>query len=110
MDDSAYLHDAVARFRSLKGMAERALAQLDDRGFFARIDAEANSAALVVKHIAGNLRSRWTDFLTTDGEKPDRRRDAEFEDEAGDSRDALMHSWESGWQTLFGALAPLGPG
>src|SRR2546423_5731269 len=107
---TAYLRDAARVLRNYKSLGERALAQVSDADLHALVDPDANSIAIVVKHIAGNLRSRWTDFLTTDGEKPDRRRDAEFEDEAGDSRDALMRSWESGWQTLFGALAPLGAG
>jgi hypothetical protein len=107
MEPTDYLTDAVIQFRALKGAAEKALAQVDDSQFFTRLDAESNSLALIVKHVAGNLRSRWTDFLTADGEKPDRRRDAEFEDEEGDSREGLMRRWEAGWRTLFDALAPL---
>lgn len=101
-----YLADSVSSFRSYKRLAERALEQVSDNEFFAQIDEESNSLAVIVKHIAGNLRSRWTDFLTTDGEKPDRYRDTEFE-LIGDTRKSLMHYWEAGWQTLFGTLEQL---
>src|SRR5688500_11074952 len=101
-----YHADALASFRNYKKLAERAIEQLSDEEFFTTIDEEANSIALIVKHIAGNLRSRWTDFLTTDGEKPDRNRDTEFE-LIDDTRDSLMKFWEAGWQTLFDALEPL---
>lgn len=80
--------------------------QIDDDEFLALIDPEANSIAVIVKHIAGNLRSRWRDFLTADGEKPDRDRDREFM-VACDTRESLMNYWESGWQTLFEAIEPL---
>jgi hypothetical protein len=103
-----YLSDAVGSFRNYKKLAERAIEQVSDEEFFATIDAEANSIALVVKHIAGNLKSRWTDFLTADGEKPDRNRDAEFE-LIDDSRESLMKFWEDGWAILFGAIEPLTP-
>lgn len=101
-----YLSDALLSFRNYKAMAEKAMAQVGDEEFFHAIDAEANSIAVIVKHIAGNLRSRWTDFLTSDGEKPDRFRDTEFE-MIGDTRESLMQFWESGWQALFGAIEPL---
>ncbi|MBX3291965.1 MAG: DUF1572 domain-containing protein [Acidobacteria bacterium] len=101
-----YLADAISSFRSYKRLAERALEQVSDEEFFARIDDESNSLAVIVKHIAGNLRSRWTDFLTTDGEKPDRYRDTEFE-LIGDTRESLMQYWEAGWQTLFDTLEAL---
>ena len=104
-----YLADVRMLFCKYRELAERALAQTGDAAFFATSDAEANSIALVVKHVAGNLRSRWTDFLTTDGEKPDRRRDAEFERETGDSRAAVMARWEQGWATLFATLDGLTP-
>ncbi|HEY0427763.1 MAG TPA: DUF1572 family protein [Pyrinomonadaceae bacterium] len=103
-----YLSDAIKSFRSYKQMAEKALAQVRDEEFFAAIDAEANSIAVIVKHIAGNLRSRWTDFLTSDGEKANRNRDTEFE-LIDDSRESLMEFWEAGWQTLFLAIEPLTP-
>ena len=98
--------DAVQSFRNYKKLAERAMDQITDEEFFAAIDAEANSIAVVVKHIAGNLVSRWSDFLTTDGEKPTRDRDAEFEIR-DDSRTSLMEYWERGWQTLFENIEPL---
>jgi len=101
-----YHSDALLSFRNYKKMAERAVAQVSDEEFFALIDAEANSVALIVKHISGNLRSRWRDFLVTDGEKADRHRDTEFEI-IGDDRETLMKAWEDGWQTLFDALEPL---
>ena len=98
--------DAVESFRNCKKLAERAIEQISDEEFFATIDEEANSVAVVVKHIAGNLVSRWSDFLTTDGEKPTRDRDAEFEIN-DDSRKELMEFWERGWQTLFENIEPL---
>lgn len=101
-----YLEDAIRSFRSYKRLAERALEQVGDEEFFVQIDEESNSLALIVKHIAGNQRSRWRDFLTSDGEKPDRHRDTEFE-LIEDTRESLMAFWESGWQTLFEALESL---
>lgn len=105
----AYLADAIAQFETLKGTAERAAAQVDDEAFFAALDGEANSIAILVKHLAGNNRSRWTDFLTSDGEKPDRHRDREFELEPGDTREALMAAWAEGWDRLFHTLRGLAP-
>ena len=102
-----YHSDAIASFRNYKKMAERAVEQVSDEEFFALIDAEANSIAVIVKHIAGNLHSRWRDFLTSDGEKPDRFRDREFEAFDEDTREALMNYWEAGWQTLFDSIEPL---
>lgn len=102
-----FLAENIAGFRSLKDQAERALAQADDGAFFATLDAGSNSLAVLVAHMAGNARSRWTDFLTADGEKPDRNRDAEFELEPGVSREELMRRWEAGWGALFAALEPL---
>lgn len=101
-----YYSDAIESFRNYKKLAERAIEQVSDEEFFHAIDAEANSIALIVKHIAGNLHSRWSDFLITDGEKPDRNRDLEFE-MAGDTRESLMKFWEGGWATLFRAVEPL---
>ena len=101
-----YHSDAVRSFRSYKKLAERAIEQVSDEEFFAAIDAESNSLGVIVKHIAGNLHSRWRDFLTTDGEKPDRNRDTEFE-MIGDTRESLMDFWERGWQTLFDSLERL---
>ncbi|MBK8303992.1 MAG: DUF1572 family protein [Chloracidobacterium sp.] len=101
-----YHTDTVQSFRNYKKMAERAIEQTSDQEFFALIDAEANSIAVIVKHIAGNLNSRWRDFLTSDGEKNDRHRDTEFE-LINDTRESLMQFWERGWQTLFDAIEPL---
>lgn len=101
-----YHADALASFRNYKKMAERAVEQVSDEEFFRAIDVEANSIAAVVKHIAGNLHSRWKDFLTTDGEKETRNRDTEFE-MIGDTRESLMEFWETGWQTLFDNIEPL---
>ena len=104
------LADMIARFKELKRLGDGALAQVDDTAFFARHDAESNALAHVVKHVAGNLRSRWRNFLTEDGEKPDRDRDSEFElDPAADTRVALMARWEEGWAILFAELGPIGP-
>lgn len=103
-----YKQDALKSFRSYKVLAERAIVQLSDGDFFILINPEANSIALIVKHIAGNLHSRWRDFLNSDGEKPDRDRDSEFEI-VDDTRESLMAFWESGWQTLFDNLEPLVP-
>jgi len=98
--------DAIASYRQCKKMVERAVEQISDEEFFTKIDAESNSIAIIVKHIAGNLHSRWRDFLTTDGEKADRNRDTEFEMIA-DTRESLMKFWEAGWQTLFDNVEPL---
>lgn len=100
--------EAIQReFSRHKKLAERALDQVDDDAFFAELGAEDNHLAIQVKHLAGNLRSRWRDFLTTDGEKPDRDRDSEFVIGEADRRDALMKAWETGWALLFAALEPL---
>jgi hypothetical protein len=103
-----YLKEAVGAFRGQKRLADGAIEQVSDEELFRSIDAESNSIALIMKHMYGNMRSRWTDFLTTDGEKPDRRRDSEFLVE-GEDRRAITERWESGWQTVFDALAPLTP-
>ena len=102
-----WIADAILQFRKYKALAEGALAQVDGKDFFCTIDPESNSIALIVKHLAGNMRSRWTDFLTTDGEKPDRDRDEEFEPRASDTRESLLAAWESGWRLTFDALASL---
>ena len=98
--------ESISSFRSYKKLAEKAMKQVSDEEFFKTIDAEANSIAAIVKHIGGNLRSRWTDFLTTDGEKPDRNRDSEFVTET-DTRESLTEFWEDGWNTLFETLQSL---
>jgi hypothetical protein len=103
---TSYLEDALAVFRYYKKLAERAMEQVTEEQLFAVLDDEANSIAIIVKHIGGNLRSRFTDFLTTDGEKPDRNRDSEFVDPPS-TREALMAEWENGWARVFAALEPL---
>ena len=103
---TSYLKDSLELFRYYKTLAERALAQVTDEELFATLDADMNSIAIVVKHMTGNMRSRWTDFLTTDGEKPDRNRDSEFEEPPA-TREALLRMWEEGWQRVFRALEPL---
>ena len=103
---TSYLEDSIELFRYYKKLAERAMGQVTDEQLFAALDEEANSIAVVVKHMAGNMRSRWTDFLTTDGEKPDRNRDSEFVDPPA-TRQALLQLWEDGWARVFQALEPL---
>lgn len=106
-DDLDFLGEARQRFAESKSLIERAIAQLDDAQFFATLDVESNSVALIVKHLAGNMRSRWTDFLTTDGEKPDRHRDLEFIIDAGDSRTSLLERLDEGWELVFGVIDEL---
>ena len=103
---TSYLKDSIDVFRYYKKLGERAIAQCPDEALFLTLDAESNSIAIIVKHLAGNMRSRWTDFLTTDGEKPDRNRDTEFED-GPKTRAELMEMWERGWTYIFDALQPL---
>ena len=103
-----YLEDAFRSLRGHKRLADGAMAQLSDVQFFAVPDPESNSVALIVKHLAGNMRSRFTDFLTSDGEKPDRNRDQEFID-SGASRAELMQSWERNWQVVFDTIQSLSP-
>jgi hypothetical protein len=106
---AAYLVDVLKNFRSYKKLAEEALAQTSDTDIFRVIDPNANSIAILIKHMAGNMRSRWTDFLTSDGEKPDRHRDREFEIDPGTTRAEVMQWWESGWRRVFDAVTPLKP-
>ena len=101
------LEDTLLTFRRQKELAERAFAQIDDDQFFRTIDAESNSIAIIAKHIGGNLRSRWTDFLSTDGEKPDRDRDGEFVVAEDAPRAAVMKTWDDGWAALFDTFATL---
>ncbi|MGA3345250.1 MAG: DUF1572 domain-containing protein [Terracidiphilus sp.] len=102
----SYLKDSLAVFRYGKSLADRAMAQVTDEQLVAVLDEESNSIALIVKHMAGNMKSRWTGFLTTDGEKPDRQRDLEFVDPPA-TREALLALWEEGWNCLFSAIEPL---
>ncbi|MGC2832288.1 MAG: DUF1572 family protein, partial [Candidatus Acidiferrum sp.] len=103
---TSYLQDSIALFHYYKKLGERAMAQCPDEALFLTLDAESNSIAIIVKHMAGNMRSRWRDFLTTDGEKPDRHRDTEFEN-APTTRAELNEMWERGWKYVFDALEPL---
>jgi len=106
---TSYLKDSIDLFQYYKKLAERAMGQCPDEGLFATLDAESNSIATIVKHMAGNMRSRWLNFLTTDGEKPDRNCDTEFEAPPR-TRGELMTLWENGWNYLFAALEPLTEG
>ena len=103
---TSYIEDSLSLFRYYKQLAERAIEQVTDEQLFATLDDEANSIAIIVKHMAGNMRSRWTDFLTTDGEKPNRNRDSEFVAPPV-TRKALMDDWHDGWARVFQALEPL---
>jgi hypothetical protein len=103
-----FLRSARARLASLKTLGDQAIARLDDAELTKSLDPESNSVAVLVQHTAGNMRSRWTDFLTTDGEKPDRNRDAEFEPGLT-TKPQLMQRWEEGWRVLFAALDALKP-
>ena len=102
-----YLEDALHTFREYKKLAERAFAQLDDEDFFRTIDEESNSIAIIIKHLAGNMISRWTDFLTSDGEKPERNRDMEFVMLPETTKEDMLAYWEKGWHCTFNAIEPL---
>jgi uncharacterized protein DUF1572 len=103
---TSYLTDSLSLFGYYKKLAERAMEQVADQELFAVLDKEMNSIAIIVKHMAGNMRSRWRDFLSSDGEKPDRNRDSEFVEPPA-TREALMQLWEQGWNYVFTALKPL---
>jgi len=105
--DESYVQEVVRELRRLRKLAEKAMAQLSDKQYFATFGAEDNSAAVIVKHMAGNMKSRWRDFMTADGEKPDRDRDGEFEIRDGDTRERLMQQWQEGWESVFRELEPL---
>jgi len=102
-----FLQDAVARFNESRSLGDRAIAQVTDEDFFKILDPESNSIALIVKHIAGNMRSRWTDFLTSDGEKPDRNRDSEFVITPEDTKGSLMARWDDGWELVTSTVSSL---
>jgi hypothetical protein len=104
-----YLRDVTGRFGDYRSLAERSFAQVSDEEFFRSVDPESNSIAVVVRHLAGNMRSRWRDFLTTDGEKPDRRRDDEFEIAPATSRAVIMAEWEAAWALVTSELGRLRP-
>ena len=103
---TSYLEDSLAVLRYYKKLGERAMDQVSDEHLFAALDEEANSIAIIVKHMTGNMRSRWTDFLTSDGEKPNRNRDGEFVDPPA-TREALLKDWEDGWAHVFETLESL---
>jgi len=105
----SYLDEALRGFRGYKRLAEGAFNQLQERDFFYAPDPESNSIATIVKHMSGNMRSRWTDFLTSDGEKPDRNRDQEFEMNASTTREQVLQWWEDGWKLVFDAVTALQP-
>ena len=102
-----FLEDFRVQARKLKDLADKALAQVRDADLTVTLDPESNSLAIIIQHLAGNLRSRWTDFLTSDGEKPDRQRDAEFEAHPATTRASLLASWNEGWARLFDTLDSL---
>jgi Protein of unknown function (DUF1572) len=104
-----YVDEAFRSLRGHKRLADDAIAQLSDEQFFAAPDPESNSVAVIMKHLAGNMRSRFTDFLTTDGEKPDRHRDSEFVMQGGAKRDEVIGDWEQSWQFVFDTLNSLQP-
>jgi hypothetical protein len=109
MNDQHYLDDILVQLRKLKAQADKAIAQVDEAQLFAMLDPETNSIAVLMKHVAGNMRSRWTDFLTTDGEKANRDRDREFEIEGPDSRAHVLAAWEDGWRVTLDAISALRP-
>ncbi|HEY6231890.1 MAG TPA: DUF1572 family protein [Pyrinomonadaceae bacterium] len=102
-----YLEDSIASLRAYKKLAEKALDQLTDDEYFVTLDEEGNSVAVIMKHMAGNMLSRWTDFLTSDGEKPNRHRDLEFVIDPDSNKDEIVNFWQRGWQCVFDALEPL---
>jgi hypothetical protein len=104
-----YLSDALSSFRAYKKLADKAVEQTKDDELFVKLDDEANSIAVVMKHMAGNMISRWTDFLNSDGEKPDRNRDMEFVIDGATRKDDLLAYWERGWKSVFEAIEPLKP-
>ena len=102
-----FLYDCVQQYERIRSLADRAVAQVDDAQFFQDLGEDANSIATIVKHICGNMRSRWTDFLTTDGEKASRRRDEEFIILEADTRDRIMEDWDAGWTLVLDTLGSL---
>jgi hypothetical protein len=109
MIEQHFLDDCGVQLRKLKTQGEKAIAQISDGQLFETLDPESNSIAIIMKHVSGNMRSRWRDFLTTDGEKPDRHRDSEFESDASETRDTIMARWEDGWTMFANAISSLKP-
>ncbi len=109
MSANIYINNSLAELRKYKEMAEKAVAQISDDDFFRELSDVDNSIAIIVKHMAGNMRSRWRDFLSSDGEKDDRQRDTEFEIYESDSKESLMQKWEEGWKLCFDSIGPLKP-
>src|SRR6185295_6129584 len=109
MIEQHYLDDMRRQLRKLKAQADQALAQVAEEQWFATIGPESNSIAVIMKHLAGNMRSRWTGFLTSDGEKPDRDRDAEFESLPADTAAAIRIRWDEAWNLAFQAIGALTP-
>jgi len=110
MTEQTYIDDCLLQLKKLKKQAERAIVQIKDEHLVATLGADSNSIAVIVKHLTGNMRSRWTDFLTSDGEKPNRNRDSEFELNTGDTREKILAEWEDGWARAFAAISSLKPG
>ena len=111
MIEQTYLKDTLLQLRKLKTQGDRAISQIGDDQFFATLDPESNSIAIIMKHLAGNMRSRWADFLLSDGEKPTRDRDSEFEIvQDDDTREKITRAWEEGWSLVFQAISPLQAG
>ena len=109
MNDQAYIDDCVLQLSKLKKQAERAIGQIKDEDLFRSLDPESNSIAVIMKHLAGNMKSRWTDFLTSDGEKANRNRDSEFEINSPDKREKILSLWEDGWAITLSAISALKP-
>jgi uncharacterized damage-inducible protein DinB len=109
MIEESYLRDALENFQNYKKLAEKSFEQISDEEFFRTLNGESNSIATIAKHIAGNLRSRWTEFLTADGEKPDRNRDSEFAAFENDTRKSLLEFWNAGWQATLSTMESLQP-
>ncbi len=109
MSNETALETVTRECKRLKDLAERAMGQVPPDRFATALSEGGNSIAVIVKHMSGNMRSRWTEFLTSDGEKPWRDRDREFEIDQDDTREALLARWEEGWRALFATLAGLGP-
>jgi Protein of unknown function (DUF1572) len=107
MQSDLYLNDAIEQFQILKALADKTVAQISKDDFFAVLDEESNSVAIIIKHLAGNMRSRWTDFLMADGEKPDRNRDSEFIIGSQETQENVLEQWEIGWRLVFNALKSL---